>query len=134
MTTRAASCSCGQLRIVVHGEPLRVGICHCLACQQRTGSVFGVVARFGGPYEVEGEATDYVRVGDEGTRARFRFCPRCGSTVYYSQDGDDTTVAVPVGAFADPTFPAPQTTVYANRKHAWVREPPGLRSFDPEPE
>jgi len=134
MTTRTASCSCGQLRIAVHGEPLRVGICHCLACQRRTGSVFGVVARFDGPYEVDGEATEYVRVGDEGTRARFRFCPRCGSTVYYAQDGDDATVAVPVGAFADPTFPAPSTTVYANRRHSWVREPPGLRSFDPAPE
>ena len=93
-----------------------------------------MVARFDGPYEVEGEATEYVRVGDEGTRARFRFCPRCGSTVYYTEDGHTDPVAVPVGAFADPTFPAPSTTVYAKRKHSWVREPPGLRSFDPEPE
>lgn len=34
---RTASCSCGQLRIQVEGEPRGVGICHCLACQQRTG-------------------------------------------------------------------------------------------------
>ena len=29
MTSRTASCSCGQLRIQVDGEPLGVGICHC---------------------------------------------------------------------------------------------------------
>ena len=29
-------------------------------------------------------------------------------------------VAVPVGAFADPTFPAPKFSVYEHRKHPWV--------------
>ena len=39
MSERTASCSCGQLSAIVVGEPLRISICHCLACQQRTGSV-----------------------------------------------------------------------------------------------
>ena len=46
VSTRHAACSCGQLRLTVEGEPVRVSICHCLACQRRTGSVFGVQARF----------------------------------------------------------------------------------------
>ena len=46
MTTRRASCSCGQLHLTCEGEPVRISMCHCLACQQRTGSVFGVQARF----------------------------------------------------------------------------------------
>ena len=29
-------------------------------------------------------------------------------------------ISVAVGAFADPTFPPPERSVYANRKHAWV--------------
>jgi hypothetical protein len=41
MSTRLASCSCGQLTAQVAGEPVRISICHCLACQRRTGSVFG---------------------------------------------------------------------------------------------
>lgn len=49
MTERIASCSCGQLTARVTGEPVRVSICHCLACQRRTGSVFGVQARFPAP-------------------------------------------------------------------------------------
>jgi len=41
-----AVCSCGQLRAVVSGDPVRVSICHCLACQRRTGSSYGYQARF----------------------------------------------------------------------------------------
>ena len=44
MRSRTASCTCGQLRFEVQGEPLGVGVCHCLACQRRTGSVFAALA------------------------------------------------------------------------------------------
>jgi hypothetical protein len=122
---RLASCSCGQLTAQVTGDPVRVSICHCLACQRRTGSVFGQQARF--PLvnvTVAGESTEYVRVGDEGSRVRFHFCPRCGATVYYALEGLDEFLAIPVGAFADPGFPAPGVSVYEDRKHGWVVPPP----------
>ena len=73
MSSRTASCSCGQLRIQVEGEPRGVGVCHCLACQRRTGSVFAALAGFSAPFKVLGTATEYVRVGDQGARFRFRF-------------------------------------------------------------
>jgi len=38
MSSRTASCSCGQLRIQVEGEPRGVGICHCLAFKRFTSS------------------------------------------------------------------------------------------------
>ena len=104
MTMRAASCVCGQLRIEVEGEPLGVGLCHCLACQRRTGSVFAALAAFPAPYRVIGTATEFVRTGDRGARFRFRFCPVCGSTVFRTEEGHDGTVGIAVGAFADPAF------------------------------
>lgn len=122
--TRSASCACGQLQIEVHGEPLRISVCHCLACQKRTGSVFGAQARFARTgFKVRGASRDYVRVGDQGARITFRFCPECGSTVYYTFEGLDDWVAVPIGAFADPTFPPPTVSVYEHRKHGWVQLP-----------
>ena len=81
MRSRTATCSCGQLRIEVRGEPLGVGVCHCLACQRRTGSVFAALAAFAAPYTVTGAASEHVRVGDQGARFTFRFCPICGTTV-----------------------------------------------------
>ena len=87
MSQRLASCSCGQLTAQVVGEPVRVSICHCLACQRRTGSVFGQQARFRREnVSLSGTSSEYVRVGDEGSRVRFHFCPNCGSTVYYEPD------------------------------------------------
>lgn len=121
---RTASCSCGQLKVSCEGEPIRISICHCLACQRRTGGVFATQARW--PSErvtVEGQAQTYVRVGDAGSSATFRFCPTCGVTVYWDSDGVPGMIYVPVGAFADPTFPPPTVSVYANRRHPWTIMP-----------
>lgn len=124
MTTRMASCSCGQLRATVSEEPLRVSVCHCLACQRRTGGVFATQARFArDAVSISGKGTEFVLVGDEGTRATFRFCPNCGATVYYTTSSLPEAVTIPVGAFADPAFPAPTVSVYEERMHGWVRMP-----------
>jgi hypothetical protein len=32
-------------------------------------------------------------------------------------------IAVPVGAFADPTFPPPRLSVYGARRHSWAIMP-----------
>ena len=128
---RIASCSCGQLVARVRGEPARVSVCHCLACQQRTGSVFGEQARFDRTQvTVDGRATKYRRTGDEGTTAVFSFCPVCGSTVHYRFESDDDIVVIPVGAFAEPDFPAPSVSIYHVRKHAWVTMPQGIEIID----
>lgn len=132
--TRTASCTCGQLRVEVSGEPLGVGVCHCLACQRRTGSVFAALASFAAPYKVRGDATEYVRTGDQGSRFRFRFCPVCGTTVFHSEEGRDAAVSIAVGSFADPAFPAPRVSVYESRRHGWVVMPPGIKSFDTDPD
>ena len=102
-----------------------MSICHCLACQRRTGSVFGVQARFAaGQVTTEGDSQQYIRVSDDGeNRAFFHFCPDCGATVFYTAEGMPGMVAVPVGAFADPSFPAPTRSVWEERQHSWVRLP-----------
>lgn len=128
--TRKAACSCGQLTAMVSGAPLRISICHCLACQRRSGSVFAAQARF--PREqvvLSGASTSFVLVGDEGSRAHFYFCPTCGATVYYLTEGVEDTIAIPIGAFADPSFPTPTVSVYESRMHAWVTPPPGAEHY-----
>jgi len=83
VSTRHAACSCEQLRLTVGGDPVRAS-CHCLACQRRTGSVFGAQARFDTEQVMaEGASRQYVCVSDEGRRsATFHFCPDCGATVF----------------------------------------------------
>ena len=132
-SSRTAACCCGQLRIDVEGEPLGIGVCHCLACQRRTGSVFAALAAFAAPYTVTGRATEYVRAGDQGASFRFRFCPVCGTTVFHTEEGRGGSVSVAVGAFADPSFPPPQVSVYDCRRHRWVRMPPDAKAFAKDP-
>jgi hypothetical protein len=130
MSNRLAACSCGQLTAQVSGEPVRISICHCLACQRRTGGPFAEQARY--PREnvsLSGVSSEYVRVGDAGSRAKFHFCPTCGSTVYYQLEGAEEYVAIPVGAFADPSFPAPRFSVYESRMHSWIVPPPDAEHF-----
>jgi hypothetical protein len=124
MPTRHAACSCGQLHLAVEGEPLRVSICHCLACQRRTGSAFGVQARFAREgVRVAGRSSRFARTGDSGGTATFHFCPDCGATVFYEIDALPEALGVPVGAFADPSFPPPRVSVYEDRRHPWAGVP-----------
>ena len=116
---REAACSCGQLRVTAEGDPIRVSVCHCLACQRRTGSAFGVQARFAADQvSIEGRYSDYVRISDDGDERVFHFCPECGGTVFYAIE--EGMIAVTVGAFADPSFPAPSRSIYESRQHPWL--------------
>jgi hypothetical protein len=56
-------------------------------------------------------------------RFTFTFCPRCGSTVFYVEEGDEEHIAIPVGAFADARFVSPTVSVFEERRHSWVSLP-----------
>jgi hypothetical protein len=92
--------------------------------QRRTGSVFGVEARFDAEQvTAEGGSRQYIRVSDDGEECAFHFCPDCGATVFYTPEASPGVVAIPVGAFADPAFPAPTVSVWEERRHSWVPLP-----------
>jgi hypothetical protein len=84
---RTGQCHCGSLRVIATGEPDRVYLCHCEACQCRTGTAF----HFGATYpkewvRLDGERKIYERDADSGYRIRFHFCPSCGTTLYWEGD------------------------------------------------
>ncbi len=121
MGTRQACCSCGQLTLNVEGDPVRVSVCHCLACQRRTGSAFGVQARYPrGQAQIAGPSSLYTRIGDSGQIITYHFCPSCGTTLHWELADLPDMIVVAVGAFADPTFLTPQVSVYGSRRHPWV--------------
>jgi hypothetical protein len=131
MATREAACSCGQLRLTAEGDPIRVSMCHCLACQRRTGSAFGIQARFPSDrVRVEGRHSEYVRTSDEGGETTFHFCPGCGATVFYAPGNVEDFVAVPIGAFAEPTFPPPRISVWESRRHPWLEMTAEMEHLD----
>jgi hypothetical protein len=134
MTTRHAACSCGQLTVTVTGEPVRISMCHCLACQRRTGSLFGAQARW--PRDrvtIEGRSTAWTRTADSGMPIESHFCPVCGSTVWYRQPHIPEIIAVTTGSFADPDFPMPRFSVWRHRRHPWLALPDTLLDDTPAP-
>ena len=129
MTTRTARCSCGGLAATAHGEPARNSVCHCLNCKRRTGSAFAWTAHWpDDQVERRGDATIVTRTSDEGYWARFHSCPACYVTVWYEIERRPGFISIPVGAFADPDFPAPTVEVYGERRCPW------LPDFAPEQE
>jgi hypothetical protein len=134
-TTREAACHCGQLRLKVAGDPFVVSLCHCLACQRRTGSAFGMQAAFkADQVRVEGRFSDFQRVSDEADRKAhfFHFCPDCGSQVFYTEPSEPDLVVVSVGSFADPSFPPPTASNYDSRRHHWLVLPASILGYDAE--
>lgn len=118
---RTASCACGRLRISCEGDPQLVAQCHCLDCQKRTGSTYGVAAFFArDKVEAEGDASTYRRSARSGHHVTFHFCPGCGSSVFWEPERKPEWIAVAVGCFADPAFPAPAHAGWEERRHPWV--------------
>jgi hypothetical protein len=104
-------------------------MCHCLECQRRTGAVVSNQARFRREQiAFAGTATEWTRSSDSGNALTFRFCPVCGSTVYWTGEGFPDLVAVAIGTFADPSFPPPTVSVWEQCRHPWVSPP-----SDPSP-
>ena len=61
-------------RHLFRGEPVRVSVCHCLACKRRTGSAFSFNARFpDDAVSIQGRAAKFTRIGDEGGRVTYSF-------------------------------------------------------------
>ncbi len=121
MTPHPASCRCGQLTAVATGTPIRISVCHCLNCQKRSGSAFAAQVRFpAAQVATSGEAKTYTVSGENGA-AHFHFCPKCGATVYFTNDAVPETIAIPLGAFDDPYAFTPTVSVYENRQHEWLQ-------------
>ncbi len=123
---RVARCRCGQLTATCVEQPVRVSICHCRACQRRTGGPFSAQARF--PIEnvsIDGQFRVWERLADSGRKAWYRWCVGCGGTIAYVNEGVEELVAVPLGAFADDTgdepLPALTSSVFESEKQPWLR-------------
>jgi hypothetical protein len=102
-------CLCGRLRIVATGQPLRVGLCHCLDCRKHHGALFYAAAVFHqDAVTIEGEARDYA--------GRF-FCPRCGSSVF-ARSGDE--VEVHLGTLDAPNQLVPTYESWIVRREDWL--------------
>jgi hypothetical protein len=128
MILRTARCHCGDLELACEGEPAKVSMCHCEDCQRRTGSAFSVAVFYARDKVrlVQGAARQFERPSASGFPVVFHFCPRCGANTHWAPARMPDRIGVALGAFADPSFPAPEQSVWTHDKHAWLTLPGGM--------
>jgi Uncharacterized conserved protein len=105
-TLHEGGCACGAVRYRTRGAPVRAGICHCRYCQLRSGSAFGISVYFAED-KVEllsGTLTDYAFQTESDRSFRQRFCPACGTSVFWSLEVFPGLTGVAGGTFDPPTF------------------------------
>lgn len=111
-------CACGQLTYEARGRPKRVGLCHCLTCRKATGSVFNAFAIFPAhQVTISGESRSWeASPGGEN-----RFCPQCGSLVFYTEGGDE--VEIMLGSFDRTDLFRPTYETWTRRRESWLCTP-----------
>ncbi len=135
MTHRTASCHCGDLTLRCDGAPRKISLCHCLQCQRRTGSLFSVAVFYDREQvSIErGTTASFVRESASGLPVTFRFCPGCGSNLFWEPARMPRLIGVAAGAFADPDFPMPDQAVWTKEGHHWIDLPEGIAAFEENP-
>lgn len=126
-----ATCQCGELTATIDdgAEPFVVA-CHCVECQKRSGSPFGVMAYFEvGDVAIRGEVSEYTRAAEGESTFTTGFCPTCGSTIYGRASRHPDLVGITVGTITDPAFPAPERSIYERNQHHWVTMPDAALGF-----
>jgi hypothetical protein len=113
---RKGGCACAQVRFVTLGDPLRVGICHCLTCRKRHGALFNAFAAFEAEQvRVEGELACWPT----SEHGRQWGCGVCGSPVFWS-DEREAEREVHLGVFDEPGQFTPQYEVWTIRRERWL--------------
>jgi hypothetical protein len=129
--SREGGCACGAVRYRLTSDPLFVHCCHCLNCQQQTGSAF-VINLLIETDRLELLAGDPVPVeaprDDGSTQTIFR-CPICQVAVFsrYTHPG---VRFVRAGTLDDPSSVAPDVHIFVRSKLPWVTLPESVPAFD----
>jgi hypothetical protein len=113
--------------VITSGTPANSYLCHCIACQRRTGAIVHSGAHYHkDQLRFEGESKIYARISDTGFEVRFHFCPDCGTSVYWETNKYPNQCGIAVGCFADPEFPPPTRSIWEESKHDWLGLPEGI--------
>jgi len=114
-------CHCGAVRYVCSTSPKFTFFCHCVDCQQTTGSPFSVELMVESEsFEFSGDIHSYTVAGDSGQPVHRRFCPNCGSGLFLEGDADPGWIFLKAGTLDDGSWVQPDMHIYTSAKQPWV--------------
>lgn len=130
MLPYSATCSCASLSVMMDAEPVLQAVCNCRDCQSRTGSAFGMSVFF--PKDkvtFNGESTLYRRVSNHGRHLDFRFCPVCGTSVWWTSEALPDNICV-AGSLIDKLAFRPDLVIFCESRAEFVSFETEARFFE----
>ncbi len=113
---RLGGCACGALRFEARGEPLHVGLCHCMTCRRRHGAPFNAFATFASA-QVRWQGPELRwRSGEQSFRLG---CAVCGSPIFWADDAGEF-VELHLGSLDEIGTLAPQYEIWTLRREPWL--------------
>ena len=116
-------CHCGAIAYEAEVQPGTVRICHCLDCQQLTGTAFraGIPAPAEGFRILKGQPQQYVKVGSSGARRVHAFCGTCGTPVYSCALENPKSYTLRLGALQQrEELGRPSMQIWTKRRLSWA--------------
>lgn len=105
-------CLCGQIKININVEHIKVGACHCNMCRKWGGGPF-MAMHYNGPLIFTGN--EHITTYNSSSWAERGFCKHCGSHLFYRLK-ETTDYYLPVGLFDDATDVLFESQVYIDKK------------------
>ncbi|MGE0595659.1 MAG: GFA family protein [Hyphomonadaceae bacterium] len=125
-------CSCGAVRYRLKRAPMITHCCHCLDCQNQTGSAFAINALIETAEieMLEGEPVVIDMPSPSGRGHEIHRCPAC-QVALWSNYGRRTYLRfVRVATLDEPHAIEPDVHIFTRSKAPWVRLPDGARAFE----
>lgn len=133
---RKAECGCGNVQVVVNGDPQIRFACHCDYCQKASGSLgtFGAVYKEEDFVSIKGETIVFDDL-PKWPGFEKHFCKKCGTTVHWiNPTAFPGMRMVSIGCFSDPDFPGPEMVVQTQYRHKWCGSFDGASEHEAFPE
>ena len=129
-------CHRGYISFEAEADPETTTICNCTDCQMMSGAPLRavVIAQPGTFVLLSGKPTEYRKTADSGAILPQGFCPRCGTALYSTSDGDDPKAYnVRVGVVRQRHELVPRRQVFVCSQQAWVNNVNLIPKFDKMP-
>ncbi|MBC7767445.1 MAG: GFA family protein [Phycisphaerales bacterium] len=130
--TFEGGCSCGAVRYRLTSPPMFTNCCHCLDCQNQTGSAFAINALIetsriellsGAPVVIE-------MPSPSGRGHEIHRCPKCQVALWSNYGRRSYLRFVRTATLDEPHAIAPDAHVFTASKVPWVKLPEDARAFE----
>jgi len=129
------SCHCGDIAFSGEVDPADVTVCHCLDCQQMSGTAFR--ANISCPADqfrlMRGQPKTYIKTAQSGARRIMAFCGLCGTQVYAYAADAPSAYSLRTGTLSQRRELAPARQIWVRSATPWAREAVKAPAFERGP-